>query len=61
MTAPNTKIEISVEDMEVIEHALRASLRAQTNHESTIVHELLGRLHNQKVFFRPRNGAYVGG
>ena len=25
------------------------------------IHELLGRLHNQKVFFRPRAGAYVSG
>ncbi|GAW34730.1 hypothetical protein RA2_01782 [Roseovarius sp. A-2] len=25
------------------------------------VHDLLGRLHNQKVFYRPRRGAYIGG
>ena len=25
------------------------------------INDLLGRLHNQKVFFRPRTGAYVGG
>ncbi len=23
--------------------------------------DLLGRLHNQKVFYRPRSGAYIGG
>lgn len=25
------------------------------------IHDLLGRLHNQKVFFRPRSGSYIGG
>ncbi|MEI4232914.1 hypothetical protein [Roseovarius sp. D22-M7] len=25
------------------------------------IHDLLGRLHNQKVFYRPRRGAYIGG
>ena len=25
------------------------------------VHDLWGRLHNQKVFYRPRTGTYVGG
>ena len=25
------------------------------------VHDLLGRLHGQKVFYRPRAGAYIGG
>ncbi len=25
------------------------------------IHDLLGRLHNQKIFYRPRRGAYIGG
>ncbi|MEO3415846.1 hypothetical protein AAFO92_14420 [Roseovarius sp. CAU 1744] len=25
------------------------------------IHDLLGRLHGQKVFYRPRAGAYIGG
>jgi len=25
------------------------------------IHDLLGRLHNQKVFYRPRGDVYVGG
>ncbi|MFD1160105.1 hypothetical protein [Roseovarius aestuarii] len=25
------------------------------------IQDLLGRLHNQKVFYRPRAGAYIGG
>ena len=25
------------------------------------IHDLLGRLHNQKRFYRPKHGVYVGG
>lgn len=77
----NDKFELSVEDMELIEAALRRSKRelssmalstakdemksgeeALAADESVRqIHELLGRLHNQKVFFRPGNGAYIGG
>ena len=77
----NAKIELSVQDMELIEDALR-----QSEHELATkalftkkadmksgeegeeldgsvrqIHDLLGRLHNQKVFYRPMSGAYVGG
>lgn len=59
MPKPNTKFDLSLEDMELIESALQ---KTQANGEADPrhVHELLGRLHNQKVFFRPR-GAYVSG
>ncbi|MFK7941004.1 MAG: hypothetical protein AB8B82_16610 [Roseovarius sp.] len=74
----NDQIELSVEDMELIEDALRRekralSIRALETTKSDMangeevgssmrqIHELLGRLHNQKVFYRPEKGAYVSG
>jgi hypothetical protein len=77
----NTKFELSIEDMELIEAALRENKRAlnsemiekdadplkpcdQTQEINTSlkqISDLLGRLHNQKEFFRPREGAYLGG
>ena len=77
----NDKIELSVEDMELIEEALRSSKRelfqksmsasevavtandepCELDQTMRQIHDLLGRLHNQKVFYRPSTGAYVGG
>ena len=62
MPGYNSKFELSVEDMELIEGALRqikADLSARTLAKNP--QHLLGRLHNQKVFYRPRRGAYIGG
>jgi len=77
----NDKIELSVEDMDLIEQALRRSKLELTRKtldtrksemqsgeevnsvEDSVrqIHDLLGRLHNQKVFYRPQSGAYIGG
>ena len=59
----NTKFELSLEDRELIETALRSAQRTANDNrlDTRAVHDLLGRLHNQKVFYRPRNGVYVGG
>ena len=77
----NDKIELSIEDMDLIEDALRRSKRAlfeksmssdepaetsdgqpcELDQTMRQIHDLLGRLHNQKVFYRPSTGAYVGG
>ena len=77
----NESIELSVEDMEMIEEALRRethqlSIRALETSKSEMssgeeveqldssmrqIHDLLGRLHNQKVFYRPQAGSYIGG
>ncbi|WP_294612906.1 hypothetical protein [uncultured Roseovarius sp.] len=77
MPTYNTNFELTVEDMDLIETSLRqtkAELAAQAvQHDKTgdvagksdealrQIHDLLGRLHNQKVFYRPRQGSYVGG
>ena len=72
MPGYNKQFELSVEDLELIEDALRRSKRelSVANHDEipsdkdeTVrdIHELLGRIHNQKVFYRPRNATYISG
>ncbi|MEM1274868.1 MAG: hypothetical protein AAGF88_13710 [Pseudomonadota bacterium] len=63
MPKPNTKFDLSVDDLEVIETALTAALAEDGPAEidPRQAHELLGRLHNQKVFYRPRGKAYISG
>ena len=77
----NETFALSVEDMDLIESALRQTKAelswraipdamepdgedaATRKADETVrqIHELLGRLHNQKVFYRPRQSAYIGG
>ena len=70
----NTQFELTVEDLDVIEVALRevkTNLRneamaaksdiAPNCEEVNQIHDLLGRLHNQKVFYRPKSGPYISG
>ena len=69
----NPNIELGIHDMDLIEDALRhakqrlsipggpdanAAIAGRSVRE---IDELLGRLHNQKVFFRPSKTPYVGG
>lgn len=76
MPKPNTSFSLSIEDVAVIEEALRlrkkelSMKRLEETCEAAApkveedvrqIHELLGHLHNQKVFYRPSNMAYVGG
>ncbi len=60
MAKYNTTFELNVDDMELIETALRKVQGADGKDDANRVSELLGRLHNQKVFYRPK-GVYVGG
>ena len=83
MAKPNTNFELSVEDIDIIEHALRhkinrLNVNRQTSIESTIkpeheldsvkiidkeirkIYDLMGRLHHQKEWYRPKDG-FVGG
>ncbi|MDA7964789.1 hypothetical protein [Ruegeria sp.] len=71
----NEMIELSVEDMDLIETALRGSVASlsqaaldngedgKADREETLrrIHDLLGKLHDQKVFYRPKTGVYLGG
>jgi len=73
MTKPNTKFELSVKDIKIIEEALsnKVSRRSQRilegedpeilQTEASEIRDLLGRIHNQKNWYRPQQGVYVGG
>lgn len=69
----NRQFDLNREDLSLIETALRertarltdvqSGNASQVDIEETIRagEDLLGRLHNQKVFFRPKKAVYVGG
>ena len=81
MASYNVNFELSVEDVDLIESALRLTKQELCNgmigadltatgddadpkeHDETLkqIQDLLGRMHNQKIFYRPRTGAYIGG
>jgi methyl coenzyme M reductase subunit C-like uncharacterized protein (methanogenesis marker protein 7) len=72
MAKPNEMFKLSVNDIEIIEKALvnkigRRAERLRHEHDQAAMDELnamrdlLGRLHNQKQFFRPSKGVYVSG
>lgn len=81
MPSYNRTFDLSVEDIDLIEEALRArgrelsrmrlalseenpahleSIRVIEDDQRT-GEELLGRLHDQKIFYRPQTSVYVGG
>lgn len=69
----NKKFELSVRDIEVIEQALRAKAgrrglaiaqgetSPELREEMLEIQNLLGRIHEQKIWFRPKDKTYVGG
>jgi hypothetical protein len=75
MPAYNRNIQLDPSDMDLIESALLDRVRMlsearlgqvngaaeQTDVQLRAAKALLGRLHNQKVFYRPRAGVYIGG
>jgi hypothetical protein len=75
MTIPNTKFDLTVRDIEMIENALRDRQRTIIEYKLTDLSiknvkladkelaeliDLLARLYDQKIFYRPK-GIYVGG
>ncbi len=73
MVKANEKFNLSIRDIEIIEQALRAKAgrrglaiangetSPQLREELRELQELLGRIHDQKVWFRPKNKIYVSG
>jgi hypothetical protein len=81
MPSYNRKFDLSVEDIDLIEEALRARGRELSRMRLALTEEnpahmesirvieqdqrtgeeLLGRLHDQKIFYRPQTSVYVGG
>ena len=72
MVKPNTKFELSIRDIEIIEQALRAKAgrrglaiaegetSPQLKSEMMEIQELLGRLYHQKVWYRPKTNFVSG-
>lgn len=58
---PNLNFKINTKDMEHIEYALRLRLSVVDDNERREINDLLGRLHNQKQFYRPDKEIYVSG
>lgn len=70
---PNKKFDLSVRDVEIIEQALRAKAgrrgmaiaqgetSLQLREEMAEIQQLLGRLHDQKVWYKPKNKFVPGG
>ena len=75
VTKPNTTFELSVRDIEIIEHALRAKAgrrglaiaqgetSPQLREEMNEIQEVLGKIHNQKNHYAKFNDGktYVSG
>ena len=69
---PNLKFELTVKDIAIIETALQNKVSRRSQRilegedpeilmtEAKEIRDLLGRIHNQKNWYRPKNG-YVGG
>ena len=72
---PNNNFDFDVEELALVEDAMRYRLRRLTARRATVVKEsnkvkidaevtqissLLGKIHNQKVFYTPKAG-FVGG
>lgn len=55
----NRSFTLTLEDIDLIEAALRAAKNAPEADARKLA-DLLGRLHNQKIFYRPE-GTYVSG
>ena len=70
---PNLKFELSVKDIKIIEEALNNKVNRRSQRilegedpeilqtEAKEIRDLLGRIHNQKNWYRPSKGVYVGG
>jgi len=73
---PNDKFKLTVRDVELIEHALQGKISrraisvaldtksvyaAELQEEIDEMRDLLGRIHHQKVWYRPKDGRFQGG
>ena len=73
---PNNNFELTVRDIELIEHALQGKISrravsvaldpksvyaAELQDEINEMRDLLGRIHHQKVWYSPKDGRFQGG
>jgi hypothetical protein len=52
---PNENFKLTVRDIELIENALLEQ------EQTAEVRDLLGRIHNQKNWYRPKSSTYISG
>ena len=67
----NSNFKINIEELVLIETALNirkdvltkiaTESDSEQSSEARAIYELLGRLHNQKTFYRPKNEPYISG
>ena len=64
----NTNFKMGLQDLDIIEVSLRQRLndlsksKSKDQHrEMSEIRDVLGNLHNQKVWYRPKSSVYVGG
>lgn len=58
----NRKFDLDPQDIDLIETALRQAAGTQPDQaKGREIQELLGKIHNQKIFYRPVNKTYVSG
>jgi len=60
MAPYNTQFDLGLKDIDLIETALRDQM-GKDEETDRVIQELLGRLHNQKQWYRPKNSPYVSG
>ena len=64
----NTYFKMGLQDLDIIEVSLRQRLNELSKSKSkdqrremSEIRDVLGNLHNQKVWYRPKSSVYVGG
>ena len=64
----NTNFKMGLRDLDIIEVSLRQRLNELSksttkdhHREMCEIRDVLGNLHNQKVWYRPKSSVYVGG
>lgn len=62
---PNENFKLGVNDIAIIESALNERIlklhKLSDSSEAKEIHDLLGRIHNQKVWYRPKKEVYISG
>jgi len=76
MSNYNTEFQLNLEELEAIEHSMLYRLKRLTTRRLTVkkdsskekidvevkhIQELLGKIHNQKEWWRPKNKVYISG
>lgn len=62
---PNENFKLGVNDIAIIESALNERIlrlhKLSDASEAKEIHDLLGRIHNQKIWYKPKKEVYISG